>query len=133
MSQLTDDEKVRVRHHLGYLNIQEAQTFILGIPAGVQTSFIIEGAMNKVLDAALPLVRRLLATLDTIEGQMVDDAELAAVNGIGDIEINQKEQAQLRDQYDYHRRGLGNCFGVVPNPFDTRFEGGAGINVPVVH
>lgn len=129
---LTDEEKVRIRHHLGYLNVQAAATFQLGIPAAVQTQFVIESAMNKIIADALPKVRQLLSVLDGIEAQMVDDAELAAINRLDTIEINQKEQVQLRDQYDYHRRGLANLFGVFPNPYDQRFAGG-GINATVHH
>ncbi len=129
---LTDEEKVRVRFHLGYLNVLESATFQLGIPTAVQTQFIIESAMNKILPAALPKVRQLLAVLDAIEEQMVGDAELAAINRLDTIEINQKEQAQLRDQYDYHRRGLANLFGTFPNPYDQRFMDG-GVNATVHH
>jgi hypothetical protein len=127
----TDEEKVRIRHHLGYLGVQTASTFILGVPAAVQTSFILEGAMDRVIEAAAPQVRRHLTILDGLEAQMVDDAELMAVDQIGDIRVNQKEQMQLESKYDYWRRSLANLFGTVPNPYDQRFAGGNGVNVPV--
>jgi hypothetical protein len=131
VASFTPEEKVKVRHHLGYLNVQESQTFVLGVPAGVQTQFIIEGAMNRLIEAALPEARRQIAILDGFEEQMVEDAELMAIEQIDTIRVNQKEQAQLRDTYDYWRRALANLLGVVPNPYDQRFAGG-GINAPVV-
>ena len=78
--QLTDLEKVKIRHHLGFLNVQAASTFVLGTPAAVETQFIIEGAFTRILDAALEECRRHIAILDKIEQQMIDDQEFLAVD-----------------------------------------------------
>lgn len=133
----TPEEKVKIRHHLGYLNVQEAQTFVLGNPAAVETQFIIEGAMDRVLSAAEPEARRHLAILDGIECQMVADHELLAVNKIGEIEVRREEQEQLRKEYRYWRAGLANILGIYPNPFDRRYgmanDVGPAVNIPVQH
>lgn len=131
---LSDVEKVKVRHHLGYLNVQEAQTFVLGVPAGVETQFIIEGAMNRILEVALGETRRHLSILDQLEEQMIEDHELAAVNKLGEIDINQKEQVQLTRRYDYWVNSLANVMGIIRNPFDKRLGSGGsgGINLRVV-
>lgn len=128
----TDEEKVRLRHHLGYLNVQESMTFVLGLPAGVQTQFQIEGAMNRVLEAAMPQARRHMSILDQIESQMVEDLELLAIESIDTIKVRADEQAKLRDQYLYWRLGLANLLGISPNPYDKRYSE-AGINVSVQH
>jgi hypothetical protein len=129
---LTDVEKVKVRHHTGYLNVQDAQTFVLGTPASVETQFIIEGAMNRVLEIALPEVRRHLQILDSIEEQMVEDHELLAVEALGEITVNTKEQDKLTRRYDYWVDSLCNLLGADRNPFDKRLNsGGAGINARV--
>lgn len=120
MSVLSEHEKVKVRHHLGYLNVQEAMAFHLGSPASQETMFIIEGAMNRVLAAALPQLRALLSTLDLIEGQMIGDLELLAVQQIGDITVNLEEQRKLRETYDYWVAALANLLGCMRNPFDKR-------------
>lgn len=129
---LTAEEKVKIRHHMGYLNVAAAQTFVLGSPAGVETQFIIEGAMDKVLDAALTEVRRHLAILDQLEAQMVEDHELLAVNTVGEIDIREDEQEALDKRYQRWQRSLGNLLGCYPNPYDKRFAGSS-INVPVSH
>lgn len=133
----TDQEKVKIRHHLGFLNVGAAQTFELGVPSAVETQFLIEGAMDKVMPAAEPEARRLIGILDTIECQMVGDLELLAVNKIGELEVRKEEQAQLRDNYKYWRAALANLLGTYPNPFDKRYgmgsDVGASINVPVHH
>lgn len=127
---LTEQEKIKIRHHLGFLNVAEVSTFVLGTPAAVETQFVIEGAMNRVLEAALPELRRQLQILDSIEEQMVADHELLAVEKIGEITLRKDEQEALVRVYDRWRESLANLLGVYPNPWDKR---GGGINVPVVH
>lgn len=127
----TEQERVKIRHHLGFLNVAEAATFVLGTPAAVETQFIIEGAMNRILDAALPEARRHIQILDQIEDQMVADHELLAVTKVGEIDIRKDEQEALENRYDRWRQSLANLLGVYPNPFDKRR--GPGINVPVSH
>jgi len=128
----TEEEKVMIRHHLGYLNVAAAYTFVLGSPAAIETQFIIEGAMNRVLVEAEGQVRRHIAILDTIEQQMNDDRELLAVNDVDEIKIRPTEMRELRNEYQYWRMSLSNLLGVYPNPFDRRFAD-SGINVGVKH
>jgi|SRR5580693_661913 hypothetical protein len=135
-SLLTDEEKVRVRFHTGYLNVSDAQSFALGLPAGVQTQFLIEGAMDKLMPSGLPLFREHLAILDGIIAQMVGDLELLAVESIATINVRLTEQKELTERYIWFRSGLCNMLGILPNPYDMRFGGGGtgtGINVSVLH
>lgn len=128
---LTPDERVRIRHHLGFLNVQEAATFALGVPAAVETQFVIEGAFDKLLEAALPLVRRLLAACDSTEAQFFDNQENLAVTKVGGIQLRDDEGNELmgaNKRYDYWRRALANAFGIWVNPFDGRPGLGAGSN-----
>lgn len=115
---LTPQEKVRIRDVLGFLNVANAETFALGMPAGVETQFLIEGAMNRVPEDALFLVREHLERLVALDGQSDEDNELMAVNAIGDISINQQEQEQIDKRRRYWRGRLCNAMGVQPNPFD---------------
>ena len=128
---LTEDEKVKIRHHLGFLNVAEAYTFVLGTPAGVETQFIIEGAMNRIKVSALWLVRKCIQVLDSIEQQKIDDLELLAVTKVGEIEIRQDEQSALDEQYHLWQGKLSDALGVYPNPWSKTNQGG--INVPVNH
>lgn len=128
----SEQEKVRIRHHLGYLNVSTMQTFSLGVPTAIETQFLIEGAMNRVLVQAEQEARRLVGVLDTIEAQMVGDLELLAVRKIGEIEVNPDEQGKLKQQYRHWQGTLGNLLGIPPNPYDQRFMN-ASINVGVQH
>ncbi len=128
---IPDHVKVKIRHHLGYLNVAAAATFALGTPAAVETQFIIEGAMQRLLEEALPELERLLAICDQAEEQMVCNLELLAVNQVGEITINPDEQRKLTRAYDYWVDALANLFGIQRNPFDKRLQRG-GLNVPVM-
>jgi hypothetical protein len=133
---LTEDEKARARGHLGYLQVQQAYTFVLGIPAAVQTQFLIEGAFQRVLPSAEARFRQLLTILDGVEQQLVDNQINLAVEAIDEIHINLKEMKHLLDRYEWWRRELANIMGILPNPFDQRFAGMAGggyINTSVSH
>jgi hypothetical protein len=128
---LSVDERVRIRHHMGYLQVADAYTFVLGSPASVETTFIIEGAMDRVLEAAIPLMRKILQTLDAIETQSVDDLELLAVTSLGEIDVNTEELPKLERQYDKWVAKLSNMLGCPRNPFDKRFAATSGVNVGV--
>lgn len=129
-------EKVKIRHHLGYLNVTNAATFALGIPQAVETQFIIENAMNLVLPEAEGEARRHINILNGIEELMICGHENLAINAIGEIKIREDEQEALDKRYHHWRNALANVLGVYPNPFDKRFysaTGAGGINVRVKH
>jgi hypothetical protein len=136
---LTDQEKVRARHHTGYGGVQQAQTFVLGVPAGVQTAFMIEGALNRLMPQSEALFRDLLTRLDGIEVQILQDQPNLAASKVGSISVNLDEFKHLILQYQHWQGSLCNMLQVPPNPFDQRpfmgagYGGGAGMNVSVHH
>jgi hypothetical protein len=125
----TDEDKVRIRHHMGYLNVSEVQTYSLGVPAAVETQYLIEGAMNRVLPEAEVHVFEVLSRLDAIECQMTGDLELLAVDEIGEIKVNRKEMNQLRREYRHWQWKLANALGVEPNKYDYRFRSSLNLQV----
>lgn len=129
----TEEEKVRARHHLGFLNVDEAYTFVLGTPAGIETQFIIEGALNRIRPPAMPLFRELLAKCDATEAQRFDDQDSLVASRVGSIELRGREgQLAQAMQYDYWRQGLANLMGIYVNPFDKRTDlNNGGVNVRV--
>jgi hypothetical protein len=131
---LTDVEKTSIRHHLGYMQVAAAYTFVLGVPAGVETNFLIEGAMDRVLESALPLVRKLLFRLDCTEEQDFTNQANHAVDRIGDIVINKDEMKELAKGYEHWQGALCNVLGTMVNPYSKRPRDnrGGGVNVPVI-
>lgn len=135
---LTDDEKADIRRHMGYGGVQQASTFDLGVPAPVQTAFLIEGAMQRLLPESEPKLRAYLANLNGIEQQWLDDQQDYAASKVGSIEVNLKEFEDLIKQYKFWQGNVANLLQVQPNPFDMRpglgqgYAGGGGMNVPVM-
>jgi hypothetical protein len=132
-STLTDHEKARVRYHLGYPNVSSIATFQLGQPAAIEPLFILESAMDLLLPDALETVRGLIGNCDRIDQQMIDDAELLAVEQVDEIRTRKEEQSMLKREYLYWTNALCQVFGVMRNPYDKRFQGGGGINISVQH
>jgi hypothetical protein len=133
---LTPDTKVKIRHHLGYLQVIQAQSYALGFPASLPTQFAMEGAMDKVDPQAEPQLLRLVKILDALEEQMVCDAELLATSQVDEIKIRPDEFDQLVRQYRHWQGALANLLSVIPNPTDQRFTSLSGmtrgLNCPVL-
>ena len=129
----TLDEKVRVRHHLGYLNVAAIYTFVRGIPAAVHPNFSIEGAMDQLMVDAGAKARQLLCRLDEVEAQVFcAPGDYAGVKRVGDIEMNPDRIKILSQSYLLAQQSLANMLGVVPNPFDQRWftqQGSMNVNV----
>jgi hypothetical protein len=131
---LTLEEKAKLRHHMGYLNVQEAATFVLGIPAGVQTQFMIELSWDKILPEAENLVKIMLCRLDDVEKEVYGGIDLASVTATGSIQVNPNRLRELGKYYVLAQQGIANLLGVMPNPYDMRDwvqNAGGGMSVPV--
>lgn len=132
---IPEETKVRARHHLGYLGVEQSQTFALGIPAAVQTQFMIEGAMNRLLQQSVPRFNQVLDQLDCIECKFAE-TDLSDIDEIAEIKVNRKRLPEIAKQYCYFRSALANLLGTVPNPYDQRsliVMGDGGINASVQH
>lgn len=128
---LSEQEKISIRRHGGYLNVAAAATFVLGTPAAMETQFLIETAMNKVLPEAESQVREAIARCDAVLAQILENQDLLAVSAVDEITIRENEFEQLLKRYEFWRNDLMNFLGVYVNPWDKRFYGRSGINVPV--
>lgn len=131
---ITAMEKVDIRRHMGYLNVSEVQTFVLGTPAATETQFLIEGAMNRVLVEAVPRLREYVAELNSIEREKSAARKRMKARKIGNLETNPEEQRDLDREYLLWQGKLADLLGCPPNPFSKAFDGGGSFtNVPVVH
>src|SRR5258706_4728194 len=116
----TDEEKVRIRHAMGYLSVVAVATFNLGVPAGVQTQFMIESAFDKVLPGADDLVRKLLCRCEAAEEEVFGNLDFANVEETGAVKVNRRRLFDLSQIYRMSQEGIANLMGVPPNPFDAR-------------
>lgn len=131
---LTPEEKVRVRYHLGYLNVQPAASLSFGIPKPQQTMFLVEQSMDLLIAGAEDIVRRLIGILDSIECKLLEAAEYLVAESIGDLKLREKAPQALEQEYGRWAKRLADTLGVPLYPFSARFSGGSGGagNVPVL-
>jgi hypothetical protein len=128
-------EKERIRYHLGYLNVQPAASITYGLPRPIQTLFLVEVAMDKVLPEGEDRIRKMVTTLDNIECQMIEGQAYLAANRLGELEVRKEHIDQLEVEYHRWASRLADTLGVPLYPFADRFKrvrgSGAG-NIPVV-
>jgi hypothetical protein len=117
---------------MGYGGVSLAYVMSVGgLPAPLETTFMVEGAMNRVMPESEDQLRVTLKRLDTIDDQLFCDRSNLAAERIGDITVNLKQLQMLRQEYLYWRSTLAAMLMVPPNPHDPRFGLGGGINIPV--
>jgi|ERR1700690_1870778 len=127
---LSAQTKQRVRHHMGYYGVTQAQTFVVGgVPAPLELNFMIEGAMNRIALEAEEYLLKLLDRMDRIEEQIIEDQPNLA-GKVGNVIPNFDEFKMLLQQYSFWQGALSNLLAVPANPFDKRFAN-MGINVAV--
>jgi hypothetical protein len=119
---LDDSEKERVRYHLGYPEVQPAASIQYGIPRPAQTAFLVELAMNNIIDAALPRVRSLLKIMDDIEAKLVDAQDRLAAIQLSDLKLREDEPAQLEREYVRWGMRLADIVGAPIYAYSTRYR-----------
>jgi hypothetical protein len=131
----TEEEKVRIRYHLGYLQSDLVLSTLLGISALAQPQFLVEGGMNRMPDTAVSMVRMLIGRCDQTEQQLFDAQEFIVASKVDETEINPDKIPQLQERYRYWTQKLADQFGVPINAYSAAFQAGAGtaINVPRIH
>lgn len=136
--QLTVEEKGRIRRHLGYPVVHAISSYQLGIPKPLQAMFLIESAMDNLMDDAFENVRGLLQKLDEFENKIFCASDQLQVARIGDMELRSAMPGQtvtdlLEREYRRWAERLADALGVPLYPFSTRFRAsGRGGNISVV-
>ena len=134
----TTQEKERIRYHLGYMQVTVAASISFGIPRPIQTSFLVESAMDLLLVEAEPRVRRILKILDNLEKQIEAAACTLAAAQLGELTLRGAEPGRtfpdlLEREYSRWAKRLADIFGVPLYAYSTRFKkSGPGGNIPVM-
>ncbi|MCH7584457.1 MAG: type I restriction endonuclease subunit R [Acidobacteria bacterium] len=55
---LQEADRARVRHHLGYLNVEPVSSIQLGFPAASQPQFLVEIAMDRIIPEAVGMIQK---------------------------------------------------------------------------
>jgi len=118
----TDEEKQRIRYHLGYMSVQPAASLTFGLPKPQQTLFLVESAMNLILPVAEEKVRSILSVLDTIECRLVDAQTRMAATSIDSLTMRKDEADSLENEYHRWANRLADIMGVPLYAYSLRFK-----------
>lgn len=119
-------EKDRVRYHLGYPSVQAAASIQYGIPRPIQTAFLVESAMNLLIEEALPRVRSLLKVMDDIETKLIDAQDRLAAIQLSDLKLREDEPSQLEKEYVRWGMRLADVVGAPIYAYSTRYRSALG-------
>lgn len=135
---LSDQEKERVRYHLGYMGTsfggdQAAASLTYGIPRPAQTMFLLESAIQTMLTNPYTLerVRKLLCILDKVEAQIEAAACQLGVESVGGIKMRSAEPGRthpdlLEREYVRWAKRLADVLGVPLYAYSDRFANKGG-------
>jgi hypothetical protein len=128
---LTDIEKNKVRRHLGYPTVNPVPSITIGLPAKIQTAFLVDFALENIRESAIGEVRRLVSILERIELQILEAPERQAARSIGEVTTNPDELRALDDHYLRWVYELAGVLGCPVNANHPKFSGGGGGRVPL--
>lgn len=112
----TDQEKARIKHHLGYPDWTSLSNGIqLGFPAGGQHMFLVEQAFNRMTPDAEDSIRIDLCQCEDIERQMAEARRRFAAAQIGTLRVNDNEPNKLRQELTYWKQKLADDLGCPIN------------------
>ncbi len=96
--------------------------------------YLLEGAFDRVTNAALESVRTDLCNLESIEAQLSEARGRLSAEQLGNLKVNMKELPMLRRELVWWALVLANDLGVGPNPFSAMeiLGGGGGRNAAVI-
>ena len=86
---LTEEEKEKVRYHLGYGSSNTAASYQLGMPFPLQTTFLLERAITLLVNGfAVNRARCILQTMDGIECKIVEAQTTLAAEQLGQMTLH---------------------------------------------
>lgn len=126
---LSESDRERVRYHLGYFSTEPVAAIVSGRLSATQPMFIVEAAMDRVIAAAIPRVRHILAELDCVEEQMSNARSRLAVQRIEDVTFRSTNDGRtecdlLENEYARWASRLADQLGVPINPNSMRYREG---------
>ena len=141
---LTEEEKERIRYHLGYMetsfgSTMAAASIAFGIPRPAQTVFLLEQAIQILLTNpyAVDRVRSVLQVMDSLEDQLKNAACLLMAESVGEIKLRGAKSGEtfpdlIEREYQRWGQRLADILGVPLYPYSTRYRKAGGARcVPV--
>lgn len=119
---LTDEEKTKVRYHLGWHITTQNVINASGLPLSVPAELLVEHNMNKLDEHGDKRVREILCQLDKLEGLKKTAPEDMLVAKAGDVTFRADYPDLLDKQYADWQAKLGDALGTSPHIFSKGNE-----------
>ena len=131
---LTNEEKSKVRRHLGYPETTATSAYAFGIPITLEGMFLVDNAMNVLNEEGASRVRSLLAILDGMEQKIIKAVCTLTVESVGDIKMRGAQAGMtgtdlLEREYRRWASRLADCLGGPFYPYSSRCGGGGHVAV----
>ena len=121
---LTEEEKNRVRYHLGYPMIYPASAIILGVPASAQPAYLLEHSLELIPDTAISIIRTLIAKCDATDGGVFESQDRLVAKAVDEVDLNPDEAVLRRREYRYWVQKLADTLGAPINAYAAAFQSG---------
>lgn len=131
---LTDEQKDKVRYHLGYTGLSLVGTLSFGGVVVQQMAFLLEKNLTNLRESMVPIVQQLICNLDELDCLLMQAArDGRIVRTGGGVQINLDQAAAVKAQYVDWAGRLADQFSVTFDPLSRRFAAASsGVNVPVL-
>lgn len=115
-------EKEQILYHMGYLGVSPAAAITFGLPAPVQTLFLVQSAIERVLPHSEDRIRQHVKILDDIECKMQGGQDFLVVNRVDSTEIREDHIDKLEDEYCRWASRLSDILGAPLYPGSAKFR-----------
>ena len=132
---LTEEEKARVRYHLGIPQTDPVASIQLGFPASGQPAFLVEHALELIPATAISVIRTLIAKCDATDSGIFESQDRLVAKAVDEIDLNPEEGVLRRREYRFWVQKLADNLGVPYNAYAAAFQSGGPmpLNVSVFH
>lgn len=131
---LTEEEKEKIRRHMGYPGTSTASTLAMGLPTSLEFNHLVEAQMDRLREAAIPIARELIDTMDGLLQAKKEAVDLLAVSQLDTIKIRSDQIDQIDRQYFQWACQLADLLRAPLYPGAEKFKrflGGGGVNIRV--
>lgn len=122
MALFTDEQRSRIRQHLGFGDAQLTAALPAGGRATLQVQFLCDKAMELLNEPGQPRVLQLLGTCDAVEAKQAEQMDVAIAHRLGDLTVRDDGFDELVRQYDYWVAQLASALNTTRNPYDERLR-----------
>jgi hypothetical protein len=133
LATLTEEEKSRVRYHLGVPQTDPVASVQLGFPASAQPAFLVEHAMELIPATAIATIRNVIARCDATDCGIFESQDRLVAKSVDEVDLNPDEAVLRRREYRFWVQKLADNLGVPYNAYAAAFQSGGPmpLNVPV--